>query len=70
MRGVESGLKNTRSRKQDKDRMCSERALNFIGKTGPEKLPGLWLSALSHTHTQFSDFPGESVYTKSFAITD
>ncbi len=22
----------------------------------------------THTHTQFSDFPGESVYTKSFAI--
>ena len=21
----------------------------------------------THTHTQFSDFPGESVYTKSFA---
>jgi len=40
--------------------------LNLIGQ---EKLPGLWLMAL-HTHTQFSDFPGESVYTKNFAITD
>jgi len=64
MRGVESGLKNTRSRKQDKDRMCSERALNFIGKTGPEKLPGLWLSALSHTHTHNSQIFLEKVYIR------
>ncbi len=41
-------------------------ALNLI--LGQD-ISGLWLSALSHTHT-YSYFPIENAYMKSFAITD
>ena len=51
--------------RQDKSH---KKLIDLCPKSYHKNVEALSLSALSHTHTQFSDFPGESVYTKSFAI--